>query len=264
MKDSVRSSRQTTAVIIDSDSYSPHFHALPNILIFTYHKDLLKTPSSELSPTEQGLLKNIQNTITLHPTAEVRFLDDSDCFASIANVMGPESKLLDMFEEESFGPFKADICRGAALYETGGLYFDTDLNARMPLWNVIPPAADFVTIKSSGVGELTGFFQAFVGSVPSHPIWIKYLNLFEQFHNNELQVRGPLGVIFLYRAYNLLTDRERVRGVLWKEELYDSQRFPDVSPPAGVSSNCRYIVSVPRTKAVPFYSRIVGSRACKH
>jgi len=221
------------------------------------------TPSSELSPAEKVFLKNIQNTIALHPTAEVRFLDDSDCLASIANVMGPDSKLLHFFKEISYGPFKADICRGAALYETGGLYFDIDLLARMSLWNVIPPAADFVTIKAFGKGENTGFFQAFVASVPSHPIMIKYLNLFE-LHYKDRQVKGALGVTFLYRAYNELTDRERLRSVLWKEERYSARSFPDVPKPAGVSINCRYIVNVPSTKAVPFFSRIVGSRACTY
>jgi mannosyltransferase OCH1-like enzyme len=98
---------------------------------------------------DAALKANVQHTISLHADAKVLFLTDNDCLASIARVMGPDSPLLDFFRKESHGMYKADICRGAALYEHGGLYMDVDMHARMSLWSAIKPTSTFVVPLSS-------------------------------------------------------------------------------------------------------------------
>jgi Glycosyltransferase sugar-binding region containing DXD motif len=258
---------------VDTPRQSHHIHnnhRIPNILLFTHSINLLT--SSKVFGEDKALKKNVQNTIDLHQNAQVFFLTDVECISSIKRVMGSDSPLLSYFEQETQGMFKADICRGAALYERGGLYFDVDLQARMSLWEVIRPTSTFVVPFVHSDSKYPGnFFQAFIGSEPKNPIIKQYLQLFIEYYGGKIDLNGPLGVQLLRRAHDDVvgtTESPKVSSQVsqfFVEVLYSAKLFPDIPPPNwGERRACRFVV-VANTKApylVPFYSRVKGSRMC--
>ncbi len=302
-----------TTIIFERDGGDPgdgiiphHRHAIPPVLIFTYHTDLLATPTSGLVDDEDvALAENVKSIISLHrenagddggassspnDTMTVRFLNDDDCISSIRNSLGSDTNLTRYFADEEKGMYKADICRGAALYETGGLYFDVDIEARMSLWDVIDANAEFVTtyvhVDSNHRG---GFFQAFIGSTRMHPILLRYLELFVDYYEGRITVGGPLGVYLLRMAYDEYAKVKKekrkggdegggkVRGAmdddvaidLWQEVRYTPKKFPDVTRDHwGTRRACQMLVVAPPIpgrrdmRMVPLFSHANGSRMC--
>jgi hypothetical protein len=248
-----------------------HLHQIPPILVFTYHTNLLTTPEDQLADEEdRALSQNVQHIVSLHHESTVRFLNDEDCKASIRATLGQDTKLLEYFDKETHGMYKADICRGAALYETGGLYFDIDIEARIPMWHVIQQKTDFVSVlvhKDSN--HHGGFFQAFIGVVPKHKVMKRYVELFVDYYEGKVTVNGPLGVYFLRMAYDELNGQEKLNTELWKEVRYHEKLFPKLKdPPTGKRRACQMlVVSFPKNKKkedvkIPFYSHARGSRMC--
>jgi len=254
-----------------------HNHSIPNVLIFTHSINLLETddPIGE----DVALKANVENSIALHPDAEVHFLTDEDCLESIARVMGSDTPLLEFFNKEEHGMYKADICRGAALYELGGLYMDVDMQARMSLWTAIGTDTTFVVPIVHRESKHPGsFFQSFIGTTPNNPILKRYLELFIDHYQGKIDLQGPLGVLLLRKAHDDIIgpphhhDTEnKVEKVsdqvpqYFLEVLYDPKKFPNVPPPTwGTRRACRFMV-VANTEepfVVPFYSRVKGSRMC--
>lgn len=256
-----------------------HKHAIPPILIFTYHTNLLTTPESDLADDEDvALSKNVKEIISLHNpnSSQVRFLNDDDCLKSIQYALGKDTKLTTYFTNESHGMYKADICRGAALYESGGLYFDIDIEARMTLWNVIATQTEFVTtFVHKDSNHLGGFFQAFIGVTPHHAIMKRYLELFVRYYEGELKVNGPLGVYFLRMAYDDIIGKDNTKNNdstidLWQEIRYTPELFPDVQRKWGARRACQMLVvakamdieGFKREQMVPLFSHANGSRMC--
>lgn len=272
---------------------SHHYHVIPNILIFTHHTSLLEynvktdtTRNSQATAEQKELLalqRSVRNVIALHPGATVRFLTDKDCLESIKNVLGGDTKLVNYFEKESRGMYKSDICRGAALWETGGLYFDVDLGVRMPVWRVLGPHAAFVTSKVHEQSkQKPGFFQAFIGATPQHPILKRYLELFIQYYEGKIKLETPLlkeekqmlGVRILHIAYSQILEEssgpqrrqdwlDKARATtsrtlpssfnssssiigpieLWQEVYYSHDKFPTIAAPTwGTEKSCKYVV----------------------
>mmetsp|Transcript_29255 Transcript_29255/g.45461 ORF Transcript_29255/g.45461 Transcript_29255/m.45461 type:complete len:425 (-) Transcript_29255:412-1686(-) len=252
-----------------------HHHRIEDNVIFTYKKNLLVENDSLLSDEERALKANVLNTISLHPSASVNFLTDDDCLASIQRIMKLYPRKLknldNFFGQEDTGMHKADICRGAALYELGGLYFDVDIVPRLTLWTVIDSDTEFVVPRVyEGSRQQGAFFQAFMGVRKGHPMLLKYLEGFVDYYTAEkysidgLHFKGaPVGVVLLRRAYDALSYNEQTRCVFWKEVRYERFLFPDVEPPQGIMRVCRYVVAIPHTRVVPFYSRANGSRMCR-
>lgn len=203
-----------------------HSHDIPNVLIFTHKINLLEykptlsttlvtekgsnTTASKDNVSEQeelmALQQNIQHSILLHPGAQVRFLTDEDCIRSLQAMLGPNAPLIKYFQQESAGMYKADICRGAALWETGGIYLDADIGVRMPLFEALQTNTTFATsLVHKDSNHLGNFFQAFMAATSGHAILERYLHLFLQHYQGTLTrpiKKGPLGVILLRQAFD--------------------------------------------------------------
>ena len=241
-------------------------HSIPNVLLFTYRVNLLLQETNLTKPEEFVLRDNVQNIIALHPGAHVRFLTDEDCVQSLHNVN--MSELVPFFRREKQGMYRGDVCRGAALLESGGLYFDVDLGVRGPVWEALSPTTEFATIqvypKSNQVG---GFFQAFIAATPGHLVLREYLHVFLEYYQSQEVVHGFLGVLFLRKAYDRVHSSLRQNVELWQETKYrkSDPRMANVSEPTwGKRSSCKFVVVTgpEPTAKVPFYSRIANSRMC--
>jgi mannosyltransferase OCH1-like enzyme len=247
-----------------------HRHLIPNNILFTHYINLVTTDSADLEDSEDVVLqRNVRQTIALHPTSSVYFYTDEDCIHAIQKAMGEDepTPLVSYFQKESKGMYKADICRGAALYNLGGLYFDIDLQPRMNIFSVLQPlSTEFATVTVHKDSNWKGsFFQAFIGVSPKNPIMKRYLELFIQHYNGTRPIKkGPLGVLLLRQAYDDLNRQEQLihKTVLWEEVRYDRARFPDVPPTIGARRACHFLVAIPGTSVAPFYSRVRGSRMC--
>lgn len=239
-----------------------HTHVIPNNIIFTHYVNLLTTPTSALEdPEDVSLQANVRNTIALHPKSNVHFFTDQDCTEAIRQaMMGDDDILVSYFQNETKGMFKADICRGAALYNLGGLYFDVDIEARVNIFDVLTPrSTEFVTPTVHKDSNWIGFFQAFIGVTKQHPVMKRYLDLFVKHYNGTRPVKGPLGVVLLRQAFE---DLHPKNAVLWEEVRYNEDRFPDVLPTVGKRRACHFLVAIRGTSIAPFYSRVRGSRMC--
>jgi Glycosyltransferase sugar-binding region containing DXD motif len=285
---------------------------IPNVMIFTHAVNLLtylpthdtsdKT-ADQLAEQEELLVlqKNVQASIAMHPNAQVRFLTDQDCIQSLQSVLGENAPLIQYFEKETKGMYKADICRGAALWETGGIYLDVDVGLRMPLTDVLEANTTFATtLVHKDSQHIGGFFQAFMASTPRHAILERYLELFLEHYQGKRPVKkGPLGVILLRQAFDdvVLQKHKEVRAIngkpfdvmvikhryfelgpqnvdtthygriqIWQEFLYVPKLFPNVvpAPTWGTRRACHFLVATNRNfpLTVPMYSRIAGSRMC--
>ncbi|GKZ00209.1 hypothetical protein MPSEU_000973900 [Mayamaea pseudoterrestris] len=289
---------------------SPEKHQpiIPNIVTFTHYLNLIEvnfTREATLNKTFIAddeldelvvLQQNVRNIIALHPTAKVRFLTDDDCRRSIANVFEQIGKkrdtnatttssqlsLVDYFDKERAGMYKADLCRGAALWETGGLYFDVDLGVRMNVLTALQQtqnkrkqATTFCTVRVHEQSNRPGaFFQAFIGVTPQHAIIERYVELFWDYYRGMLPEykNEPLGVVLLKQAMDdvLRHDPEAAATIeLWQEVLYRTNMKSKLEkivpyPPWGTRRACKFIVvsSAKNPFTVPFYSRIAGSRMC--
>lgn len=254
-------------------------HAIPRILIFTHYRDLLVEKSSLTDEEEIVLAANIQKVIRLHPkSTTVRFLTDKQCIESLQKTY---PSLIPYFQKEEQGMFKADICRGSALYETGGIYLDVDVGVRKDLWLDLANQTEFVTSLVHRQSHYPNhFFQAILGAAPKSPIIYKYLELFEGHYTGKERVeKGPLGVILLRRAWDRVFDKKKGTPVteLYHEVLYNKQLFPNLHPAPtwGTRRACHFVVMATANDVahsevsyrekhfhIPLYSRIAGSRMC--
>lgn len=255
-----------TVEVVDEQETDETSFMIPNVITFTHSINLLN--ATKVTGEDVALQRNVLNTIKLHPGAQVHFLTDDDCIASIQRVLGQDSPLVKFFRDETHGMYKADVCRGASLYETGGLYFDVDLQARMSMWDAVSPETNFVTPMVHRQSKYPGaFFQAFIGTSPKNPILWRYLQLFLKHYQGHIDVQGPLGVLLLRRAHDEVMKEEKhsLKVELWQEVLYNKQLFPNVPPPSwGTRRACHFVVVSNRKRPyiVPLYSRVKGSRMC--
>ena len=219
-----------------------HRYAIPNVLTFTHNVDLLRTNLSGAGTSRsaddveelKALQANVRRIVSLHPGAAVRFLTDDGCVRSIRKALSDDDnaamaeRLVVAFSNETAGMFKADLCRGAALLETGGLYFDVDLGVRQSLFGNSKNSEEEEVDTSGGGGLLEtttfatvrvhaqskhpgSFFQAFIAATPRHPVILEYLVLFDEYYRGKIpSIKGkPLGVVLLKRAYDRVLARER-------------------------------------------------------
>lgn len=277
--------------------------AIPHILSFTYKFDLLRAPVASLTAQERDLARNVRATIEHHgPTGDggrVHFYDDYKC-VQVIRVTFP--RLLPFFQREVSGRYKGDICRGAALFHHGGLYFDVDMVARMNSSSLIGSNTQFITCISNAdrVKKLkwdVKFFQSFIAVAPRHTIMLRYLEALLQTYTSAVDLFGTIsaffkpqvasrrshdmGTVAMRRGYDAwlhnggedgcgdssnASRAQRMRLVqLWEERpLSTLANGRRVPRQAGASHlrRCELVVVDPASGQVPFYSRLPGTELC--
>jgi hypothetical protein len=286
------SERDTSTIaqkIQQQSSTGSPLHAIPRILIFTHYRNLLTLEESTLDKEEKSLAENVRHSIQVHDdgsSTQVLFWTDNECIESLRRVY---PSLISFFQNETQGMFKADICRGSALYENGGFYLDVDVGVRHSLWLDLRTTTEFVTARVHQQSHYPGhFFQAIIGSKPKSPVLLRYLRLFEKHYTGvERVTKGPLGVILLKRAWDYVSETDsslRSKTELYQEVLFRRTLFPNLHPAPtwGTRRACHFVVvatanndenvevTVPRKNKdgkslkfqIPLLSRIPGSRMC--
>jgi hypothetical protein len=106
------------------------------------------------------LYGNVVNTMQKYraawgePNAPVWFLNDADCLSAIH---AAKPALLNYYDTEVHGSWKADICRVAALYLTGGYSFGVDMEVVQP-WK----HDESITFATTVANSTKQFVQSFV------------------------------------------------------------------------------------------------------
>lgn len=231
---------------------------IPKRLVFTYKWNLLERK-------EPGhLYDNVVHTVEGYKASwkgfepEVVMLDNDDC-RKIIDRAAPF--LMEHFEKEEKGSYKADMCRLATLYESGGYYFDVDMELVEPF--VAPLGVDFVTVVE---GESTYFFQSFLATSPKHPVIERALHVVQEYYEKDRYSTWPqktwMGPYTLKHAFDdcYRAATERLTNVYLLKELKLSPGvYDNLERRKGNGCCCNFVVQDQDQKQPYFYSRIVGS-----
>jgi hypothetical protein len=240
-----------------------HASKIPHHLLFTYKTNVLQNKTPPL------MYENVLKTIDAYrqswneSDAPVWFLTDEECELAIGHVR-PE--MLTVFATEDNGSFKADICRVAALYLTGGYYFDIDLRVMEPVH--LDPDVSFATVEMIPRNDMRYgyFFQAFIAVEPHSALMLKTMDVMVDFYRYKMS-RDIIGPKTMRKAFNWLSNKDIGKFVLLQElnlEEPNVTMYSDLPRQHGVGPGlCNYIVHDAKQQVVHFFSRIVGSSSCK-
>jgi mannosyltransferase OCH1-like enzyme len=177
---------------------------------------------------EPALSLNVQNTKALNPEYEYRFYDDRDCRGFLLEHFG--LNYANAFDALIPGAFKCDFWRYAVLYVNGGVYLDMDIKPLYPFREILNSTDTFVSVadQENGLDMTKGIYQAFIASVPRHPILlyalqIAYVNIAtRRISVNSLDITGPtvMGV-----AFNLYFNNEQTYTKISSKDYGDGIRL---------------------------------------
>jgi mannosyltransferase OCH1-like enzyme len=237
--------------------------AIPHIIYFTYESNILQT--KEPPQFYDNILNTTQKYIQgwKDPNAKIVFLDDAGCRRVIAKA---EPRLLDHFDNERKGAYKGDICRIAALVDTGGYYFDIDIKVIEPLLLGDDIAFSSVREDLNKRKKAFNFFQAFLASAPNHPVLRETIRVTLDYYEGRHTLHGFMGVSTMGDGYKaalaaypdemkkvrILQELKNVPGVEGYYEDLPQQK-------GGIGCCCQHVVHDPEERRVYFRSRIVGA-----
>lgn len=277
-------------------------HSIPDKLIFNYRFNLLTASAGRLSAPERRLADNVRRTISLFSglsSLDVLFYDDKQCRSALleySDALGPE--LAKRFDQEGDGRLRSDMCRLAQLHRHGGYYFDTDIGLRFDLRTLVEPSTTFVTCTTTTAfpQNPAGFFQAFVGAAPRHPLLARALDhhlgwyaskergdrgeIYRVTHNNH---KPNVGTVLLRDAFiawagDRALSTASARGIVehaaprlrpHTSQLFFENRFHELGvgfERAHLASSplCEFVVADRRSRKVPLVSRIYDQNAGVH
>ena len=215
---------------------------------------LLKSIPKKLHQTQKkiedlpkGIQKTLKRTEKLHPNCEYTFYDDEACNRFMEENFHP--RIVNAYNTLIPGAYKADLFRYCLLYMYGGLYLDANMYCLKSFEDILWPETgdkyQFITsVDESHIGSA---YNAFIASVPKHPILAMAINICV--HRIERREYGtsalyPTGPYALGDAINLYFDLQ--------------PGTPIMAGPQG--SDVLMIMRVPRVKSRHCY---FGSTICE-
>jgi hypothetical protein len=236
---------------------------IPRRLIFidTRHKSIHEFP--------RIVRENINNTISVYShhwnetQPKVWFLGNEACHDVIQEQF-PE--LVPYHLSETFGPYKSDICRAAALHQRGGYYFDNDLEV---VHAMTIPNVTFIMPTMRQNDEYTAP-NTFIAATPRHVIIEKtlHVNYKENRTTEENKIMGPIN---LWEGYVAATaeyciSESSTCNTTWS--VFDltqvnldehDELYPDAPRRKGWGCCCNYVIHHLEWRKIYFWSRFLGS-----
>jgi len=118
----------------------------------------------------------------IHFFLRVIFYDDAQCETALKKypftTTTTNGTLAELFVTETSGSARSDFCRLVMLLDFGGLYFDTDLVV-LEDPRFLLTSAHFATVLAY---DSHSFFQAFMASVPQHPVVKLAISLHSEYY----------------------------------------------------------------------------------
>lgn len=167
------------------------------------------------------------------------------------------------FDRETWGPFKADLCRYAVLYLHGGLYVDDDLEFIQSPGAPLRPQDTLVAPREYGLllGHNSGIFQAYLAAAPQHPV---LKNLIQQLSG------APAWVSTDWNRIMLLQHIQRAPDARTFHESKLPQNHALWRDARNASGLCNVVISEDGTNPIgvrtkPYaFSHVLGSRNCRN
>lgn len=165
------------------------------------------------------------------------------------------------FDRETWGPFKADLCRFVVLYLHGGLYVDDDLEFVQRPGAPLRPQDTLVAPREYGLlrGHNSGIFQAYLAAAPEHPA---IGDLIRQLNNAPAWVSTDWNRIMLLRHMQAAPDARMLQEsklppghALWRDTR-------------NATGFCNHVISEEATNPInlrtkPYaFSHVLGSHNC--
>jgi mannosyltransferase OCH1-like enzyme len=163
--------------------------------------------------------ENVEKLKSMNPEYDYQLWDDSDCKIFLLEHFG--ENYANAFEVLKPGAFKCDFWRYAILYVYGGVYLDVDMVPLIPLREIIKDTDEFISIVDLKETYKCSIYQAFIATVPHHPIMSYSLQLsFANIVNRKygidetLNITGPVVVGIALNLYfkNKYTHQEIFSG----------------------------------------------------
>jgi hypothetical protein len=107
--------------------------------------------------------KDLLAALGITPDLTVLYFNDHDCRRFLRE-NNPE--LVKLFDAETHGSYRGDLCRTSVLAQKGGFYVDLDMQLRTPLTSLVDDNTSFMTAKSA----TSGFLNAIMATVPNNPV----------------------------------------------------------------------------------------------
>jgi hypothetical protein len=252
----------------DSSAFHPLQKGIPRRLIF------VDTRYSSINELPRLVRENINNTIGIYSQywknetkPNIWFLGDEACYTVIQEQY-PD--LLSYYLSETFGPYKSDICRAAALHQRGGYYFDNDLEVVQAMTAMTPN----VTFIMPTMRYNNEYFapNTFIAATPRHVIIEKTLDvMYQNYRENRTTEEKIMGPINLWQGYvsasaGYCTTANSGCNASWSifnltqvnleknKELYS-----DIPRRKGWGCCCNYIIHNLELGQIYFWSRFLGS-----
>ena len=187
---------ETTSAIL-AELATTKSPAIPHIIYFTYKSNILHT--KEPPQFYENIMNTTQKFIQgwKDPNAKMVFLDDAGCRRVIEKA---EPRLLEHFNNEQKGAYKGDICRVAALLDTGGYYFDVDIKVIEPV--LLEDDITFSSVREELKRKKAfNFFQAFLASAPNHPVLRETTRIMLGYYEGRHTLHGFMGVSTMGDGY---------------------------------------------------------------
>ena len=256
--------KNTKAARKPEGSLQPHHGSFPLHLFFTYEFNFLESAIDTLTPEEHVLHDNVLRIIDMSPAHNVTFMDNLNCLLEISSLPPPLNYgVAKQFLRTQRGMIKADICRGAALYNHGGWYLDVDVDMIHPLHNLenkIGKLYSFVSVVPAYEPSVA-IFQAIIGCTKNHPILLQYL---KGFARNTIE-----DTITATRNTGTYIMKDAIQDIKGTYLLQESRLVDFKYNKQGLRETkkgywCDNVIYDPHSddKDVYFYSRIPGSRMC--